>query len=492
MSPLTVAWTFTASACAMLGFAHFLLWIKEPRSAVYLLSAVMAFGGALSAAVELLLLQTQDLARYQVLLQLENLGVFLLLVPMVWFVYEYFGTARRWFAVTISAIWTFALIVNFLSPASIVFSEIHELKRLNAFWGELFTIAVGRIHPWKIVPDLATVLIGVYVIDASIRAWQKGNRRRAVVIGGSIVFFLVLGGIHTLLVDAGVVATPYMISFAFLAIVMALSYELVNDALLASQFARDLASSEKTRIRTEAELRAKRDELAHLSRVSTMGEMSASFAHELLQPLTAILSNTRAARRYLAEDQPGAGKAEECLDDIERATDRASDVIARMRSLFRKEEMRRERVPVEPMVLEVLELLHSDGVRRGMRVSFDAPPPPAVVHGDRIQLQQVILNVLRNSFDAMRDTPASRREAWVRIELDDGCVRIAVGDRGPGIGDQDAGRIFEPFYTTKSNGLGMGLAISRTIVEAHGGRLTARNNDNGGATFCITLPDGGP
>jgi PAS domain S-box-containing protein len=234
-----------SAASLMLALLHLLLWLKDHNRPVYALSALMAAGASASAYLELALLQTESIERYATLLRLENLAIFALLIPMVWFVYLHFGTARRWLAVTITATWGIAIVVNFLSPFSLVFSDIAELRRLVSYWGESFSIAVGPANPWKPLADLASILIAVYVIDASIHAWRRGDRHRALVVGGSITFFIVAAGIHTPLVDAGLVATPYMISVAFLAIVLAQSYELVTEAVKAPRLAQEVAVNER-------------------------------------------------------------------------------------------------------------------------------------------------------------------------------------------------------------------------------------------------------
>jgi hypothetical protein len=223
MSPLTIAWSMCAAASAMLGLMHLTIWLKNRRTYVYALSALMAFSAAANALLELGMLHTQMLDRYIVLMRWENTAVFGLVAPLVWFVYLYFQTARRWLAITITALWSIALLINFLSPNTLVFAESVELRILPTYWGETFTVAFGPNNPWKWLPDIASLLIVFYVLDASLRLWRKGNRRRALVVGGGIILFMLIGGLHSPLVDAGRINTPYMVAFAFLAIVMTMS-----------------------------------------------------------------------------------------------------------------------------------------------------------------------------------------------------------------------------------------------------------------------------
>jgi hypothetical protein len=209
-----------ASASLMLAFMHLLLWFRERRRGVYLLSFAMAASAFLAHT----LLRTESLETYRRLIRWENLAIAFILVPMVWFVYAYLGTGRRWLALTVTGLWAASLLVNFLSPNSVTFAEISGLVQQTAFWGERFTVPLESAHPWVWMTNVASVLILVFVADAAVRAWRRGLRRRAAVVGGAIIFFIVSAGIHTPLVDVGMVATPYMISFAFLANLLAMSY----------------------------------------------------------------------------------------------------------------------------------------------------------------------------------------------------------------------------------------------------------------------------
>jgi PAS domain S-box-containing protein len=245
------------------------------------------------------------------------------------------------------------------------------------------------------------------------------------------------------------------------------------------------------RKRAEAELRQQREELAHLTRVSTMGELAASLAHELNQPLTAILSNAQAAQRFLSANRVDVEEVREILSDIVQDDNRAGEVIRRMRALVKKEALEFSSLDLASVIREIMLLVHSDAVLRNVRVSVDVNADLPHVRGDKIELQQVLLNLLLNAFDAMKDCPLAKREVLVRAELNGGdLVRTSVTDRGTGLTSDKLGKIFQPFFTTKRDGLGMGLSISRSIIEAHGGRLWAENNADRGATFYFTVPVG--
>jgi PAS domain S-box-containing protein len=600
MSVLTIVWSMWAAASFMLALMHLLLWFKSGPHNVYRLSALMAVSAGAGAMIELMLQQSSSIERYGALLRWENLSVFVLLMAMIWFVYLHFGTARRWLAATITALWSVAIVVNFASPYSVTFADIHALRRLPTFWGESFTVALGPTNPWATLTNLASVLILIYVLDASIRLWRRGERHRAGVIGGAIVLFMVAAGIHTPLVDTGIVQTPYMISFAFLAIVAAMSYDLVSDAVKVSRYAQLIEASEarwrtllenvqlavigvdpegrisfanpylvsltgfpeegligrpladllppsdvpelRRRLAQAAEtgprphshwalvcasdevrelawstvrlrdsdgryagllsigediterLRAQRDlrrverEMARINRANMLGELASALAHELNQPLTAILSNAQTARRHLARDAPDLDELREIIEDVIRDDKRASAVILSLRGLLRGGELARERLAINDAVMEVIYMLQNELTAQHVTVSTELDPSLPMVAARWIEVQQVVMNLLLNAAHAVAIRPMAAREIRVQTQGREDGVRVSVEDNGPGIPADQLPRIFEPFFTTRSEGLGMGLAICRRIVEAHGGRISAANLPAGGAQVRFTLP----
>jgi signal transduction histidine kinase len=243
--------------------------------------------------------------------------------------------------------------------------------------------------------------------------------------------------------------------------------------------------------RKQGELEAQRlrQDLAHIGRVSAMGELTASLAHELSQPLTAILNNAEAVQCLLAGDAVNLELVREALDDIVADDKRAGDVIRRLRVLLKKGDLEFAWLDANEMVSEVAWLVRSDAVGRNVGMRLDLAPDLPDVRGDRVQLQQVVLNLVLNGFDAMRGPGAGDRTLVIRTASDSAAaVGISIQDSGSGFDETDNDRMFQPLYTTKAEGLGMGLAIARTIVGAHGGRLWAANNVDQGATFHFTLP----
>ena len=242
------------------------------------------------------------------------------------------------------------------------------------------------------------------------------------------------------------------------------------------------------RRRAEREIEVQRHELAHLGRVALLGELSGAVAHELNQPLAAILTNARVAQRMMAGEKPDQALLREILEDMVADSLRAGSVIHRVRGLIRKDDAIRQIVAPNDIVADVLDVAHSDLIRRGVTVATDLGSSIPSVSADRVQLQQVLLNLIVNACDAMADHQPRDRMLTITTAEEGNTVRISVADRGPGIAVGLIEAVFEPFVTSKPQGLGLGLAICRSIIAAHGGRIWAANNSGRGATFSFALP----
>jgi C4-dicarboxylate-specific signal transduction histidine kinase len=243
------------------------------------------------------------------------------------------------------------------------------------------------------------------------------------------------------------------------------------------------------RKRAEADLRQAQADLAHVSRVTTLGEMAASIAHEVDQPLSGVVINANACLRFLARATPNLDEVRDGLQAITRDGRRASDVIARIRALARRTPTEKEMLDINEIIREVVALAEGETRRTRARVRTGLAARLPHVRGDRIQLQQVVLNLLLNGLEAMNDVARHPRELVITTQSEDtDRVRVTVQDSGAGVDPQLVNRMFDAFYTTKRGGLGIGLSISRSIVEQHGGRLWAVPNDNRpGTTFHFTV-----
>ena len=239
----------------------------------------------------------------------------------------------------------------------------------------------------------------------------------------------------------------------------------------------------------EAETALQRVEIEHLMRVSVLGELSGSIAHEVNQPLTAILSNAQAALHLLRQNSPDLAEIRDALEDIVHEDNRAGEVIHRLRGLLKKGERKMESVNVNDLVTSTVRLLHSELIGRDISLRLDLDQGPILTRGDFVQLQQVVLNLVMNAMDAMASTPMAQRSILISTRAaKTGMIDVLVKDRGHGIRPKENGRLFEPFYTTKAHGLGLGLALCSTIIKAHQGNLTLVNGEGGGAVARFSLP----
>jgi PAS domain S-box-containing protein len=607
MSWTTVLWSMDAAACLTLATIHLGIGLRR-RAVANLLFSLMAVSAATMAGLELALMRSPDAAVHGELIRWAHVPFFVLVVSLVFFVRSYLGAGRAWLAWTFIGVRAASLVLNFLSDPNLNYVRITGVRPLE-FLGETTYLTEGVFSDRTRLGQLSSLLLLLYLLDATRSVWRRGERRRAVVVGGSTLFFVLGAALHSALLMQGIIRSPYLISVFYLGFVAAMAYELTLDVLRSSELSERLQlsdaalreseqrmalaaeaadvgfwhydvdqnriwMSDRVRvargyrdgeavdfgrfleavhpedralvratvdealrkggdfereyrvIRPNGELRwiaargsvesdprsggirlrgisfdvtprklaqleveRQRSELTHLSRVTMLGELSGSLAHELNQPLTAILSNAQAAQRFLAQGDGHLEEVREILGDIVEQDKHAGEVIRRLRRLLRKGEVDLQPLPLSEVVGDALELLRSDLVNRGVAVTAELPAdlPPAV--GDRVQIQQVVLNLVANACDAMEGLARPDRRLEVRTEADGAeHLRVSIVDRGPGLTPEQSERVFEPFFTTKAHGMGLGLTVCRTIVTAHGGELRASSNPEGGATFHFTVP----
>ncbi len=596
-----------AGACLTLGLIELRIGIAQPPRAARLLFALSAFAVAAISCSELALLQTDTLAGWWRVTLFLDTAVGVMLLALSGFIWVYFGTGRRSLALAVPALYLMGLSFDYLPGgppgAGMTYQRFIGFQTVETFGGVSFQVAEGVPNPWNFLPYSAVVALILFIVDASLRLRRRDGRRRSVLVGVFIAVFLAIAGLQAALVDLGILNTPYMISWAYLAVLGAMANELNADVLAAARLAGQLWESERrmelagaaanlgmwawdlakdrfwatsrgralfgftesepidyarflgalhpddrapveqavaralttgepydaefrlplptgqtrwiasrgqverdtsgrpvlmrgvvldisARRGIELELQDLRAELAHASRVSMLGELASAITHELRQPLGAILCNAEAAEIFLERDPPERDELRAILSDIRHDNQRAIGVIERLRALLQRRSLTPRAISITNEVLDpVRALARSDATARDVRLVIDATDSLPLVQGDPAHLQQVLLNLVLNALDAVADQPADRRQVTVRAQRHGEFeVEIGVDDLGSGIDPERMRHLFEPFFTTKPDGMGMGLSISRTIVEAHGGRIWAENNANEGATFRFTLP----
>ena len=253
----------------------------------------------------------------------------------------------------------------------------------------------------------------------------------------------------------------------------------------------NLLLEHRRRQRAEMQARHHLATMAHMDRLAAMGQLTASLAHELHQPLGAILRNSEAAKMLLESGRPVNDELKEIVEDIRKDDQRAAEIIRRMRRLLRKREVHNEAVDLNDLVRETVDFVGPAAMIKSVRLETELKANPSIVTGDRVHLQQVLLNLVLNGLDAMAETPTSERRLHVTTSTRNGEIAVAVRDKGAGIASSTVADIFEPFVTTKPEGMGMGLSIARSIIEAHRGQIHAENNPDKGATVRFTIPTAG-
>ena len=597
MSWVTVIWSMIASACLTLAGMHLIIWLKQPKALGSLLFSVSALGTASMAACELWVMVSQTTEQITTAMRWIHVPIAVTVVALVGFVRVYLRAGRPWLAWTAAGMRLLVLAINFIVFPSVIYREIKPIQTFP-FLGELVAIPLGVRGPWLWLVAVSLLMLLLFVVDATLSLWRRGEQQRALFLGGSIIFFVMLGSAHSAFVFWRGTPIPVMTSVFFMGIIAVMGYELSRDVLRTAQLASELRESEErmslasqaanlgfwfrdlarneiwandswrkllgfsksepiefdgflqrlhpddrddmrqtlanalrlgryekeyrvlrpdgeirwvtsvagvnvsaageplriqgvsmditARKQMEAEVLLQRAELAHLSRVTMLGELSGSLAHELNQPLAAILSNAQAALRFLAEGPGDIEEIRNILRDIVEDDKRAGEVIRRLRTLLKKDDAQHRALDVNEMVSDVWRLMRNELIFRHVAVSTSLAADLPQVSGDRVQLQQVMVNLLTNACDSMDGAEGDRRVTLQTGKTEDG-VKVSVVDRGRGIPAEDLERIFQPFVSTKTEGMGLGLAVCRTIIGSHQGELWATNNPDGGASLHFTL-----
>ena len=454
-----------------------MLWLLERRRLANLCFSIVALAVAALAITELGMMQAASPAEYGRWVRWFHLPNACAVIGLVVFVHLEFGTGRRWLAGAVIALRVLLLVFNFVLDPNLNWSEISALRTI-AFLGEPVSVVGSAVvrQPMQWLATSTTLLFIAYVADALVSAWRRGDRqtrRRTLVICGSTLVFITLAILESQLVVFGVVPMPVVIAPLFLILIGAVTYE-QSRAVVAS-------------VRAEREAARLREELAHAARVKAVGQLSSALAHELKQPLTSILADAQSAQIMLQGGKLDVPELSAILADICAADRRADAIIERARTFMKRSGIELRPVRVDEVARDVLALVRGNAIAQGITLDLSLPPGLPEVRADRVQLSQVLLNLVVNAMEAVCAQSVRERRVRIQARRDDGRVEVAVVDSGTGIPAEMMPRLFDAFVTTKQAGLGIGLALSRAIVQAHGGELLAENNAGGGATFRFTL-----
>ena len=357
-----------------------------------------------------------------------------------------------------------------------------------SYGGAALSVAAALLVARVLDLYLVTAPVSLFLCAIMVSAWFGGIGPGlfAVALAQIAFVYYFVAPTHSLIVE--IQEVPRIVIFllpALFVVSLSAAQRNATESLRRTNGALHMEIAERRR--AEDAMHKAQAELAHVARVTTLGEMAASIAHEVDQPLSGVVINANACVRFLSGVTPNLDEVRDGLHAIARDGRRASDVIARIRALARRTVTEKEPLDVNEVIRDVVALAEGEARRIGADLRTELARDLPRVLGDRVQLQQVVLNLLLNGLDAMHAVEGRPRELLIRTHQDHQRVRVAVRDAGAGIAPDVANRIFEAFYTTKRSGLGMGLSISRTIVEQHGGRLWAVPNDGPGTTFQFTV-----
>lgn len=468
-SYLTLLHGITIGLCLTLAITHLALVVRSEvatQKKMFLASALMAVAAGTAVFFELQKALSGEIEAYLAALRGEVIAVYIMILALVIFVRLYFNARATWLFMSAVIVWTVAHAIQFFFFPASFFAEIFELRTFETSWGETYSKLAAIPASTKYIADLGSALVLVYIAYVSIRAWQRNKRRQALIVGGASVGFMLIAGILVPLDDAGMLGMSMPLGFPFLLIVGALTYQLIDDRIRANSL---------------------RLEIEQLRRASLAGEIAAGLVHELNQPLTSILSNSQAARRFLALEDPDLDEIRAALDDIVDEDKRAAGIIHGFRSLLSRDPAESSVVNINGTIRRVAAMLAGDFSTGETRLELALHPSPLKVSASEVQIQQVLINLALNALRAMTARSQYDRVVEFRTEVRDDSVHVSVTDNGPGIADELLPRVFEPF-TSGADGLGMGLAICNRIVTSYGGRIWAENAEAGGARLTFTLP----
>lgn len=480
MEIVTILWSAGAGSAIALSAMCGWVWVVERRSPAMLMLCLLGAAAATSAHFEIGMMKSLTPAEYGEWVQWYHLPTYVALLAQVFFVHYYLRTDRRWLLWTFVVVRTVVLVTNFSVHPNLAFSSIDSLNEVTLL-GEPVSI-VGEAVPngLQSLAVVSLILLMTYLIDAVIEGWLKGDdatKRKASAVALGIVVPLLGTITYTQLLVFGFVHAPLTNAFWYLGTLLLMAVELGRDFI--------------QRGRMQAEAAELRSTVSRVERAAVLGQLASALAHELTQPLQAMTANLAAARKHLSAEKPNVNELREILDDVDSDQRRSKELIARLRTLFpQTRPIDLQAVQIEDVLGDVVSLVRAEASSKSVVIDLVVPMRLPRVSADRVQLSQVLLNLLANGIDAVESRPPDARRIVVEVQATDENreVEIIVRDSGPGIPSALGDNIFKPFFSTKLEGVSMGLALSRSIIEAHGGQLWADEvAPEKGAVFHLTL-----
>jgi signal transduction histidine kinase len=480
MESVIILWSAASAAAMVLAVLCKLMWWMDRRDTASLMLCILGVSTAAAAYIELGLMHSRTTAEFGTWIRWYHLPLFPALIAQVLFVHFYLESSTKWLMWSVILTRAFIFVANFSIEPNYNFVSIESLHFVSLLGAEVTAIehAVPR-RGLQMIAVLSLVLLFAYVMSAAVRCWRKGDaeqRRKALAVGLAEGLPMLLTILYGQLVIFGVIGGPISNIPWFLGALLIMGYV----------SGRDFVVSRRARLEA-AELRS---QLAQVERVNLLGRLSSALSHELSQPMSAMSLNLGAARKRLKQAPADIDELAAILHDVDADNDRAIDIIHRVRQLFKQRAIALSPIKVEDAVRNALTLAEPEARAWNVALILRIPAGLPAVSGDSIHLAQVLLNLIMNGIQAVQALPRDARRIILeaRTDVEKGEVEVSVRDSGPGVPGTIAHRIFDPLFTTKPEGMGMGLALSHSIIEAHGGRLWIDNESpQEGAVFRFTL-----
>jgi signal transduction histidine kinase len=481
MGHVTILWSLGAGVAMTLAAVSCVLWLMDRRDPASLMLFIIGVAAAASGYVELRMMHSATTGEFGAWLRWFHIPAFLTLLGQVFFVYFFLPTGRLWLAATIVGARAVVLIVNFSVLPNFNFSRIDSLSQQTFLGEQISTIGVAVPRAgWQEFAVGILMLMLAYYLDAAVRQWRIGGReakRKALVVALGIITPALYSVVYTQSIIFGVIHGGPLSSISlYSGVLVVLAYELGRDFMISKRAAVELAKLQS--------------QFAQLERVSMLGQLTSSLTHELAQPLSANTINSKAALKLLECPNPNVDELRAILADVNSDSQRGAEMLTNMRELFRSRTIAMQPLDVQQIVRDVVTLVGGEVTSKKITLSLALQPGLPLILGDRVHLAQVLLNLLMNSIQALQSCAPDARRIVVEARADNakGEVEVTVRDFGHGIPDDIIKKVFAPFFTTKTEGMGVGLTLSRTIIEAHGGSLWAdQSPKQGGAIFHFTL-----
>jgi signal transduction histidine kinase len=383
-----------------------------------------------------------------------------------------FQTDRLWLGLLACGLRFLSLVINFVQETNLNYVRLTSIDSMTIL-GESVAAVQGEPNPLMLIGQLALLALLIYVLDAAFSSWRRERSPRAIIFCGALAILVLVGTLQAMLVFWEVVSIPMFLTPFFIGVALVMGVEVGLELLRVEQLDEALQES--------------KSQLEEVSQTAAMSELSGALAHEMNQPLGIILSNAEAAKIMLQGEHPDVAELRDIVDDIISADERAADVIFRLRSLLQRGDPNLEDCNLNAVVAEAVGHLDSEFRAQGISLQQSIDRDLPLEKADRILLVQALLNLLGNARDAVIQNPAGQRIIKIATTANDQDLVVTVEDNGVGL-PGDADRIFDAFVTTKENGLGMGLAITKSIVEAHDGRIRAISKAGPGALLQLSIP----